>query len=90
VAAVRDGVDAAKRYPRLARQAGQQGRALLKFRLQRSGEVTGLRVIDSSGFAILDDAALAAVERAAPFPDQGRQIAGESIEVVLPISFRLR
>jgi protein TonB len=90
VASVRDGIDAVKRYPRMARQAGQQGRALIKFRLLRSGEVADPRVIDSSGFPILDDAALAAVERAAPFVEQGRRIGSASIEIVLPIVFRLR
>jgi protein TonB len=88
--AVRDGIDAAKRYPLLARQAGIEGRTLLKFKLLRSGAVIELRVLESSGHAILDQAAMGAVERAAPFPEQGSRISGESIEVILPIVFRLQ
>jgi protein TonB len=90
VSTVRDGIDAAKRYPRLARQAGFEGRTLLKFRLLRSGDVEDLRVLESSGYEILDDAAMGAVRRAAPFPDEGRKLSGESIEVILPVVFRLR
>jgi protein TonB len=88
--AVRDGIDAAKRYPLLARQAGIEGRTLLKFKLLRSGAVIELRVLESSGHAMLDQAAMGAVKRAAPFPEQGSGISGESIEVILPIVFRLQ
>ena len=90
VSSVRDGIDAAKRYPRLARQAGWEGRVLLKFKLLRSGEVQELRVLETSGHPLLDDAAMNAVGRAAPFPEEGRKIAGDGIEVILPVVFQLR
>lgn len=90
VSSVRNGIDAAKRYPRLARQAGFQGRTLLKFKLLRSGDVAELNVLESSGYEILDEAALSAVRRAAPFPGEGSKVSGQWIEVILPVVFQLR
>jgi len=89
VSAVRDGIDAAKRYPRLARQAGFEGSTLLAFKLLSSGDVQDLRVVESSGHSILDEAALNAVTRAAPFSEAGSRIAGAFIELILPVVFQL-
>ena len=90
VSHVRDGIDQAKRYPRMARRAGYEGRTLLKFKILQSGEVRDISVLESSAFEILDNAAVAAVSRAAPFREQARKIEGEYIEIILPIVFRLR
>ncbi|GAB1543930.1 hypothetical protein NUACC21_66060 [Scytonema sp. NUACC21] len=42
-------------------------RTVLHFIISRSGQVTGLRVAQPSGFNAIDEAALSAVKRAAPF-----------------------
>ena len=90
VSSVRGRIDGAKRYPRLARRAGFEGRALLIFKILRDGRVAEIRVLESSGFDMLDEAAVRAVERAAPFPEEARQIRGDYIEVILPLVFQLR
>ncbi|MEE8555815.1 MAG: TonB family protein [bacterium] len=90
VSSVRGRIDGAKRYPRLARRAGFEGRALLKFKILPDGRVADIRVLETSEFEILDKAAMRAVERAGPFQEEGRQIRGDYIEVILPVVFQLR
>jgi periplasmic protein TonB len=55
-----------KRYPAAAR--GVQGTVLLKFALNRSGEVISSEVSKSSGNSVLDHEALEILRRANPFP----------------------
>jgi protein TonB len=50
-------------YPVMARRLGEQGRAILRVELDESGAVVRAAVDKSSGFARLDDAALAAVRQ---------------------------
>lgn len=56
------------RYPAAARRLDLAGVTTLAFRLDRLGTLTGRWIRDSSGSQMLDDAALAALERAQPFP----------------------
>jgi protein TonB len=68
-AAVRMRVDAAKRYPMIALQRRIQGRALVAFSLSAEGELIGEpKLTRSSGYSQLDQAALMAVRRGAPYP----------------------
>ena len=54
------------RYPMEAR--GASGTVLVRFELNREGEVIGSEVKKSSGSSVLDRAALATLRRASPFP----------------------
>lgn len=56
------------RYPAEARRKRLRGEALVTFVVSRNGSARSIRVVRSSGSAILDKAALATVRRAAPFP----------------------
>jgi TonB family protein len=57
-----------KVYPDQARERGITGRAVLAFTLSADGQVTAAALAGSSGAAILDQATLAMVRRAQPFP----------------------
>jgi protein TonB len=50
-------------YPGLARRRGYEGTVLLEVLVDRHGQVATLRVIQSSGYAVLDRAAMTSVER---------------------------
>jgi protein TonB len=54
-------------YPRLARELGLSGKVIIEFTILRDGGLGPLRVVDSSGVSILDDAAVEAIRRAAPY-----------------------
>jgi protein TonB len=47
---------------------GGEVEAALFFRIRRDGQITDLRIVDSSGFNVFDLAGLRAVQQAAPFP----------------------
>ena len=57
-----------KVYPEEARERGVTGRAIVAFTLTRAGQVASASLAGSSGAPILDQATLAMVRRAAPFP----------------------
>ena len=71
-------------YPSSARRAGWQGKVRLGFVLLADGGVRDLVVKEGSGHEVLDDAAIAAVHAAAPFPPPGADV-----QIVIPLSFRL-
>jgi protein TonB len=56
----------ALRYPRAAN--GERGEVVVRFTVAAQGSASGLQVVRSSGNAVLDQAALETVSRAAPFP----------------------
>ncbi len=61
-------IEAAKRYPKVARAMGIEGTAVVRFRLEPSGQVERVEVVRSSGSEILDRASLETVRDAAPLP----------------------
>ena len=61
-------IQAALRYPPLAREREQQGTTLLRFDIDADGAPRNLVVHASSGLAALDRAATVAVAAAAPLP----------------------
>jgi periplasmic protein TonB len=72
-------------YPRRARRKGWTGRVLLWFRIQSDGRLANTAIKDSSGYASLDESALQALQRAAPFAERP-----SPVDVVVPIVFELR
>lgn len=76
-------------YPEIARQRGQEGKVILLARIDRTGHLTGIDVIRSSGYLILDEAAVKAVRkwRFKPATRAGMAIEGT---VAIPVDFRLR
>jgi protein TonB len=76
-------------YPLAARQQGRAGRVLLRVTVSASGAVSDVRVKNSSGHAVLDAAAVAAVRRWRFAPATvGGVAVGETID--LPVVFSLR
>jgi protein TonB len=65
---VRSKLQRAFRYPAKAKREKIRGVVQVSFALSSSGSVSSVSIAKSSGSAILDQAALEAVERAAPFP----------------------
>ena len=61
-------LEKAKTYPRLARERGIEGTVLVRFKVLPSGDIDGVNVVKSSGAAVLDEASVKTVYRAAPMP----------------------
>jgi protein TonB len=79
-----------KRYPETAQSRREQGVAQVFFSLDRQGRVLESRVVRSSGANALDEEALALLRRAQPFPPPPRELAGEHIDLTVPIRFNLK
>ena len=50
-------------YPILARRRGWQGRARFGMQIESDGRLTGIRVLQGSGYGLLDRAALDTLQR---------------------------
>jgi periplasmic protein TonB len=79
-----------KRYPETAQSRREQGVAQVFFSLDRQGRVLESRVVRSSGANALDAEALALLRRAQPFPPPPRELAGDHIDLTVPIRFNLK
>lgn len=79
-----------RRYPKAARNAGHQGAVQVRFTIDRAGQVLSARVVKASRSSLLDEEALAMLKRASPLPEPPDEIAGEVVELVIPIQFTIR
>jgi protein TonB len=79
-----------KEYPRRARLRRQEGTALLEFVMDRTGRVLEYRIVESSGYKLLDEEVVAMIERASPLPTPPAAMAGESFNYTVPIWFNQR
>ncbi len=77
-----------KRYPESAREHGEEGGAVLRFVVERSGQIADFAVIKSSGYPDLD-AALDNMMRGARLPPFPAGMDQPSIEVAVKIRFSL-
>ena len=82
-------IKSAQRYPSRASARNEQGTVTVAFVLNRNGSVLSRNVVRSSGHAELDQEALAMIARAAPFPPFPPSIAGETLNLPVPIEFKL-
>jgi protein TonB len=71
-------------YPDAARRMGWQGKVVLSFAVAADGSVRAFRIIQSSGFSLLDRNAVETVKDAAPFPKPP-----EEAQIVISIIYRL-
>ena len=82
VAAIRAAIERAKSYPQTAKRRGMEGTATVEFSINTKGMPEHIKIVTSSGSAILDSAAHSTIARAAPFPPYVGIIQ-------VPITFRL-
>lgn len=76
-------------YPLVARRRGWEGVVRVGLRVEPDGQLSGLRVIDSSGHALLDRAALDSLQQVGRLPDIMDWMQGRRLDMVLPIRYRL-
>lgn len=76
-------------YPMLARRNGWQGMVLLGFAVEADGAITHMHIARGSGYAILDESALAALRQASSLPLTTVWLNGGRVELKLPIEYRL-
>jgi len=65
---IRDRITKSISYPPMARKMGWCGHVKIAFVVCEDGGVNNVRVVDSSGFSLLDRNAVDTVKNVAPFP----------------------
>lgn len=84
---LRASIERQKRYPRNAQRNRQEGVVTVAFTVSATGNISNIRVQESSGYNILDQAGVNAVERVGrtdPHPS------GQQINTSVPIRFEIR
>ncbi len=84
---VRARLTRALRYPSEARRGGIKGDAQVRFTVRADGQVASISLARSTGSPILDEAALEAVRRAAPFPKIPDGAGRDSWAFTIPLGF---
>ena len=87
---VRQRIANAKYYPRIARRRGIEGQPVVAFTLDKGGRLMEAGLAKTSGYQLLDQAALEAVQQAAPYPEIPAELNAETFQFKLPISFILK
>lgn len=90
LAALAAQINRRKFYPRAARRLGEEGQVVVHFVIRRNGELTDLRVTESSGSPRLDEAALKTLHRVTPFKPIPVGLGSEQWPISVPIAFSLR
>lgn len=84
-AAIRGRIERRKSYPSAAR--GASGTVTVQLAISRSGKLAGVSVVQSSGNAALDGAAIKAVTAAGRFPAAPKGLSDASYSFTLPMQF---
>ena len=87
--AVRDRIKQVQRFPPRVRNLDDGSTTTVRFTLFKDGTIKNPVVTDSSGLKALDNAALAAVRNAVPYPPFPEEQEGNSLRLELPIIFEL-
>jgi protein TonB len=75
-------------YPLLARRKGWQGVVRLQLHIEPDGRISRLHVEQTSGYPVLDQAALQSLQLAS-VPDAKQWMQGQSIDMIIPVEYRL-
>lgn len=75
-------------YPAIARRKGWQGVVKLELLIESDGHISDLHIEQTSGYALLDKAALSSLQLA-HVPDAAQWLDGKAVSIVVPVEYRL-
>ncbi|MDP5209436.1 TonB family protein [Microbulbifer sp. 2205BS26-8] len=75
------------RYPKRAQERGHEGSVRLNVVINTRGEVQEILAVQESRYSSLNREAVAAVERAGPYPSVPAQLGSDSFSFTVPITF---
>ena len=84
--AVRDAILGHFKYPPNAAAAKLAGTAQYMIILDRKGNLIELKLLQSAGSSILDDAGLETIKRAAPFGPLPSDVTGDHVRLIFTLS----
>lgn len=71
-------------YPVIARRMGWEGKVMVSFVICEEGGVNSIKIMQTSGFELIDKNAMETIKKASPFPKPPVRA-----EIIMPISYRL-
>jgi len=83
-------INASVRYPKKALERGQTGSVRVAVTINRQGNIVSTSILQASEVESLNEAALEAINKVAPFPAIPDAIAGATFEFTAPIRFILQ
>ena len=86
---VKKQISARFNYPLLARKRGWEGDVVLELRLEADGHMSNIRIAASSGYTLLDRAALKSAQTVGATPEITHWLAGRYIDILIPVYYRL-
>ena len=82
-------IEDAKEYPKGAQSSGRQGVLKVQFTILKNGQLGNISLLTETEYPELNQAAMAAVKRAAPFSGIPDSIMGQSLSFIVPIKFKV-
>jgi len=76
-------------YPSAARRRGWQGRVRVGLHVEADGDLTRIHLVESSGHALLDRAAVKNVTELRNVPAAAQWLDGLDMDMILPVRYRL-
>ena len=75
-------------YPQKARENNWQGVVWIKAKIDREGKIKDIKILRSSGYAILDNTAQWLVKSSAPYPPP-EEITTPQVSFIIPVEFKI-
>lgn len=75
------------KYPQEARLKGWEGIVKVRFTISTDGRIKDIDVAESSGYPLLDAAAILAIKDASPYPFPA-DFSGEELQITVPVDYR--
>jgi TonB family protein len=82
-------IEGAKQYPEASRKAGREGKVKVQFTIYQDGKVDNIKLLTQTPYPNLNQEAMDAVKRAAPFSGFPDSLTEKSVKVILPFRFEL-
>ncbi|MCK5681416.1 energy transducer TonB [bacterium] len=76
-------------YPYKARRTGAQGRLLMRFVINQDGSLAEVKILRSSGNALLDSEAVRAIHNAAPYPPLPERMHSKRLAITATFEYSL-
>ena len=75
------------RYPPQAARFAQNGTVTLEFKIDRSGRILFYRIVESSGYFLLDQAVRRMMDASSPVPPMPSNVPGDELHFRVPVTF---
>lgn len=76
-------------YPRLAIKRGWQGDVHISLRIESDGQLSEIRILRGSGYSLLDKSAMQSINKVEILPAAIALLDGNSLDLILPVEYRL-